>query len=302
MPMVFRFTKLTAAGNDFICVDNRDGRYAALCTAERLPHLAQTLCRRGLGVGADGIILATALHGNPLADILAQFLEPDGSEAELCGNGTACFTVWALERAMAPGPELRILTPAGIARGQLNREAPGRVRVCIPNPHDWVKDRAVVAADRAWVVDTIVTGVPHAMVYVDNLETITMDVWGRALRWHAAFQPRGVNVNFVQILAPGHIAVRTFEFGVEAETLSCGTGSASAAIVTALKQEWDPAYRRGEEPVLVEARGGETLKVWFLCGNGADVTDVCVETRVRTLYEGELAAEFFALAGGGACP
>ena len=73
MPMVFRFTKLTAAGNDFICVDNRDGRYAALCSAERLPHLAQTLCRRGLGVGADGIILATALHGNPLADILAQF-------------------------------------------------------------------------------------------------------------------------------------------------------------------------------------------------------------------------------------
>ena len=288
------FTKMTAAGNDFICFDNTGGEFNALIESGKAAGLAKALCRRGLGVGADGLIFASRLDQHPLADIRARFFEPDGSEAELCGNGTACFTQWVLASGLLKGREVRILTDAGMAMGTPNPAEPGRVRVCIPQPFDLQLKVPVEAAGRHWDLATVVTGVPHAVIYVTDLETADVTGWGRAIRFHPLFQPRGINANFVKILGVGHLAVRTFEFGVEAETLACGTGSASAAIITALRENWPRLYWTGDEPVLIDVRGGETLKVWFTCRDGVAVTDVCLETRVRTVYEGRLSPDMIA--------
>jgi diaminopimelate epimerase len=116
---------------------------------------------------------------------------------------------------------------------------------------------------------------------------------GELLRRHPAFGPRGVNVNFTEILDIGRIAVRTFEFGVEDETLACGTGCSSAAFVTALREQWPDRYLSGSDPVLVDVRGGETLKVWFIARPADNVIeDVCLETRVRAVYDGVMRPEF----------
>ena len=291
------FCKLTAAGNDFLCVDNSDGRHDALFTGPAAPEVVRRLCRHGLGVGADGVIVARRLPRHPLADVQARFLEPDGSEAELCGNGTACCAAWWLEH-MEPGLDaVTLLTAAGMARGRRSTEGGGRIRVCIPQPRDLQPEETVEVEGRTWTLTRLTIGVPHAMVFVDDVGPLDVARWGGLLRWHPRFAPRGINVNFTQVLGEGEIAVRTFEFGVEAETLACGTGSASAAIITTLARGWNSGLRSGETPVLVQVRGGETLKVWFeVRGAPVEVTDVCLETRVRTVYDGVVRPQF--LTGG----
>ncbi len=287
------FCKLTAAGNDFLCVDNSDGRYNALFTGSAAPEVVRRLCRHGLGVGADGVIVARRLPQHPLAEVQARFLEPDGSEAELCGNGTACCAAWWLEH-LEPGLDaVTMLTAAGLARGRRSAEGGGRIRVCIPQPRDLQPEETIEVEGRPWNLTRLTIGVPHAVVFVDAVEALDVARWGGLLRWHPQFAPRGINVNFTQVLGEGEIAVRTFEFGVEAETLACGTGSASAAIITTLARGWNRGLRSGETPVRVQVRSGETLKVWFeTCGTPLTVTDVCLETRVRTVYDGVVRAEF----------
>ena len=287
------FSKMTAAGNDFICVNATSPEMLARLEVAGVPGLVRKLCPRGSGVGADGFILAVPKTGHPFAEMQARFFDPDGAEVELCGNGTACFTEWALASGLARGPEVCIVTPAGLARGKRQLAEPGRVRVCIPQPHDLRFGVRVETADGSWDVDTVTTGVPHAVVPVESVAAVDVRHAGGLLRWHPAFGPRGVNVNFTQVLAVGRIAVRTFEFGVEDETLACGTGSSSAAFVTALREHWPERYMSGEEPVLVEVRGGETLKVWFIARPADNVIeDVCMETRVRAVYDGVVRPEF----------
>ncbi len=293
MDTPLHFTKMSAAGNDFICLDATRPGVLARLEAHGLAELVRQLCPRGLGVGADGLILAVPKTGHPFAEAQARFFDPDGSEVELCGNGTACFAEWTLASGLARGPEVTIVTPAGLARGKRNPAEPGRVRACIPQPLDLLFGVVVEADGRSWEVDTVTTGVPHAVVPVESVAAVDVRQAGALLRRHPAFGPRGVNVNFTEILDVGRIAVRTFEFGVEDETLACGTGSSSAAFITALRENWPQRYMSGEDPVLVEVRGGETLKVWFIARPADNVIeDVCLETRVRTVYDGVVRPEF----------
>ncbi|NOY81486.1 MAG: diaminopimelate epimerase [Kiritimatiellaeota bacterium] len=286
------FTKLTAGGNDFICIDNTSGHFDGFLESSRLRPWISALCRRGLGVGADGVIFAGERGGGGGVDICARFLEPDGSEAELCGNGTACFTWWCLEKGLVHGPEVRILTAAGTAIGKAVEGRPGRVLVCVPDPRDLRLGLRLEVKCETWEVDYVVTGVPHAVAYVEDLAQLDVAHWGPGIRHHPRFAPRGVNANFVQVLDVGLLAIRTFEFGVEAETLACGTGSAAAAITTCLRYEWPEPFRRGDRPVRVQVRGGETLFIWFVCTDGKRVTDVCLETRAQAVYEGRILPEF----------
>lgn len=288
IPRPIRFAKLNSAGNDFICIDNTQGRLDALLTCRNCGQAIRALCRRGLSIGADGAILACQLGSGPGVDIVARFLEPDGSEANLCGNGTACFTYWAVTEGLVAGPEVQILTKAGTAQGRIDQEDPRRVRVCVPDPNDLTTDLTVDTRGQKWMLDYVDTGVPHAIAYVSDLNSVDVGRWGRLIRHHPRFAPRGANANFVEILDIGRIAVRTFEFGVEAETLACGTGSAAAAILTALREDWPAGYRTGSQPVTVVTRSGDELLVWFTCRDGVSVTDVCLETRVRPVYKGEL--------------
>jgi len=292
------FAKLSGSGNDFICIDNRDGRFDEIISSpERVGHVARALCSRRMGVGGDGLIFGLACAQDDEADISARFFEPDGSEAELCGNGTACFAFWVLENAWVPGKELRILTRSGVVHG---RKGHGDyVHVCIPLPQELQTDVAFTLDGKPWTCDFAVTGVPHAVVYVDDVDKVDVARLGAAIRHHERFGPRGVNVNFTQVLAQGEIAVRTFEFGVEAETLACGTGSATAAIMTALRLGWPSEYLSQGKPIRVRARSGDILKIHLLREEDGTFTKVCLETVVRFIYSARLHPDLAAGALGG---
>jgi len=300
LPERIQFSKLNAGGNDFICLDNTAGAFGRVLSSPFLAEFVRRLCRRGVSVGADGVIMACGLGSQGGVDVVARFLEPDGSEAELCGNGTACFTYWLVTKGLVAGPEVRILTAAGMATGRLDGADRQQVVVCVPDPRDPEMDVTIDVAGEEWQVDCLHTGVPHAVAFVDRLEDLDVDYWGPGIRRHPRFQPRGVNANFVQVLDVGRIAIRTFEFGVEDETLACGTGSAAAAIISCLRFGWPEPYRTGKEAVQVTVRGGETLQVWFVCNEGNRISDVCLETRVRAVYEAELRAEFMSELRGSA--
>jgi len=285
------FRKLSGSGNDFVCIDNRDGRLDAITSDRaRVAEFAQILCDRHTGIGADGMVLAMPMEIPDVADVAAAFYEPDGSVAELCGNGTGCFVRCALVSGWAQGPEVRILTSAGIVLGQAVDG--DYVRVCIPLPEQQQTDLPVSLDGQAPLIcDFAVTGVPHLMVYVDSAEDADVAHVGAALRNHPQFAPRGVNANFVEVLGPGKLAVRTWEFGVEGETLACGTGAAAAAVMAIRKFGWDGSLRNGQQPVLVTAGGGDVLRV-FCSFSGDRITDLCVDTTVKEVFRGRLHPNF----------
>jgi diaminopimelate epimerase len=300
MSQPIEFAKLSGSGNDFICLDGRDGRFdELLADPARAGRFAQALCHRAVGVGADGVVFATVCEIEGVADLCARYFEPDGGEADLCGNGTACFMRWAADDGWTTTQELRVLTAAGVIRG---RRADGLyVRVCITVPEDMRTDLTVPAGGTVWRCDYAVTGVPHVLAYVDDVAAVDVARIGPLLRHHPMFAPRGVNANFVQVLREGELALRTFETGVEGETLACGTGSAAAAIMAARRFGWDKAYRSGQKPVLIRARSGDVLRAYFeLVGDA--VRDPCLETVVRFLYRGTLHADLAAVATGPAGP
>lgn len=291
------FAKLSGSGNDFLYIDNRDGRFDSLLNSPgAVGHFARTILARGMGIGADGVIFACDNEVPGFADLSARHFEPDGTEAELCGNGVACFTRWAIDNGWIASDEVKILATAGVVRGK--RIDCDYVRVCIPLPEDVRRGLELDAAGRRWQCDFCVTGVPHLVTYVDDLENLDIAQAGPALRYHRDFAPRGVNANFVQVLGVGRLAVRTWEFGVEGETLSCGTGSAASAILTALRQGWPRKYLRGVEPIEVKARSGDTLRVYFELKEDHSVVDLCVETVVRFVCTGRIHGDLAARAIG----
>ncbi|MBS3820520.1 MAG: diaminopimelate epimerase [Planctomycetes bacterium] len=288
------FWKLSAAGNDFICIDARGGSLDTVLREPRKPPgLARKLCARGHGIGADGVFFATRPDIEGVADIAALHYEADGSECELCGNGTGCFTYWVSMTDVVPNrrfEQIRILTPAGVVLGQNLDEA--YVRVCIPTPEGELTDLRLEAAGREFACDFVITGIPHVITYVEDVEQADVDRWGYALRHHEEFQPRGANANFVQVLGEGEIALRTWEFGVEGETLACGTGSAASAIMTALREGWGGDIVTGEQPVLVHTRGGYTLRMAFTLDDDGHIDDCCLDTPVRLTYTGRLHPDY----------
>jgi diaminopimelate epimerase len=291
------FVKLSGSGNDFLCLDNRAGRFDALLQEPaRIGRFARALCRRGLGVGADGAIFACRVEDGVEADIAARFLEADGSEAELCGNGVAVFVHWVGDSGwFAPG-EIRVLTQAGVVRG---RPVDGRyIRACIPLPHDMQTGEHLHLKRRDWEYDFVTTGVPHLVTYVPDLDDLEVAHWGPLFRHHERFAPRGVNANFVQVRGEGELAIRTFEFGVEDETQACGTGCAAAAILATIRFHWPEAIRRGDRPVLLHTRSGDVLRVYLTLDADNSVRDLCLDTIVRFAYRGTLHPQLVAEATG----
>ena len=289
------FAKLSGSGNDFVCLDNRGGRFdALLASPERVGHFARLLCRRSMGIGADGVIFAGRSEVGELADVGARFFEADGGEAGLCGNGTACFTRWAFDGGFVADSSIKILTPAGVVLAE--RGEGGYIIVCIPSPQDLRADTRICVDGFPMSCDYVVTGVPHLVTYVDDVDEIDMARLGPAIRHHERFAPRGVNANFVQVLGVGELAVRTWEYGVEGETLACGTGSAAAAILAALRFDWPKGFRSHDKPVCVHARSGDVLRVYFTEKPDGRIEDVCLETVVRFLFRGTISEELAAAA------
>ena len=265
-----RFWKLEGAGNDFLGLDGRAGGFKL-----KRQQIAD-LCDRRRGVGADGVLVVEKpkVRG---ADFRMCYYNSDGGEAEMCGNGARCFALLARAVSGRKGNELRVQTQAGL----LTLRMSGReVQVSMTEPTKLRLGKKVVVAGRKVVVDFLNTGVPHAVLFVRSVRSIDVAKQGRAIRYHSAFAPSGTNVNFVEIGRGNRIHVRTYERGVEGETLACGTGVVAASILSNL--------RRGlRSPILVTTRGGDNVRVGFSMENG-HARKVTLQGPARIVYRGVL--------------
>jgi diaminopimelate epimerase len=272
------FVKMSGAGNDFVLVDNRDGRIREKAKAA----LARAVCPRRTSVGADGLILLERPR-SPDAGVRMRILNPDGSEAEMCGNGARCLAHFARSVGAAGDDIMEIETPAGVVSARVTGAT---VKVGLTRPGEAASRGVLRFADREGEVFFVDTGVPHAVVFFESVDATDADDirrWGRALRRHEAFRPAGANADFAAVAGPGRLTLRTYERGVEDETLACGTGATAAALVAAWREEWP-------SPVEVRVRSGETLRVHF-AGGGPRYDSASLEGDVKATFEGAVDLE-----------
>lgn len=270
--MKIRFWKMHGAGNDFLLIDDRDDSFPIEDQA-----FVAWLCQRQTGVGSDGVILVQL---SPDANFRMRFLNPDGQEVEMCGNGARCVARLACELAAAP-PRMSIATVAGILQAEVRDE--GLVQLWMTEPHTWTVGGEFVIGGQKRRYDAVNSGVPHVMVEVDDLAGTDVAAWGREVRYHPNFAPAGTNANFVTVEPSNTIRLRTYERGVEAETLACGTGMVACAVL---------AGRRGlvQSPVTLECASGDRLQVGFdLTADGA--RHVTLLGPAVHVYRGELEYE-----------
>ena len=265
---LLQFYKMSASGNDFIVIDNRER------IVERLfpdvTELVAKACRRRLSVGADGLILIEKSEG---ADFAWRFYNADGSEADMCGNGGRCAARFAFENGIA-GKKLTFKTLAGIMKAEIMEN---HVKLQLTTPVDVKLDYAVILENNELFVSSVNTGVPHVILLTDDVERAPVEELGRALRYHKAFSPQGTNVDFVEIVDKQNAKVRTYERGVEGETLACGTGAVAAAVILNRK-------KMAGNDVRLLTRGGETLRV-------SVGDEVYLEGDARIIYIGRLLKE-----------
>ncbi len=260
------FTKMVGAGNDFIVVDA--SRNGARRLTRRWPTVSRALCDRQRGIGADGVLL---LEPSRIADVRMRIFNADGSEADMCGNGARCVARYVGRRRVS------IESGAGRLQAAVSGE---RVRLGMTDPAMLRQGLRVRVAGRLITGDFINTGVPHFVVRVPALDRVDVARLGRALRRHAAFAPKGANVNFIQPAGRHALRIRTYERGVEAETLACGTGATAAAIIYGLPG------RPGPRRVSVTTRSGDTLTISFRVGSR--VTHVVLEGPARRVFDGRV--------------
>ncbi|MDD5349854.1 MAG: diaminopimelate epimerase [Chthoniobacteraceae bacterium] len=266
--MLLHFTKMNGAGNDFVVVDNR---------RKDLPLSRETiarLCDRHRGAGADGLLAVEPAEQG--ADFRMRYYNADGGEAEMCGNGARCFTRYAGRLAGKTG-RIRFETQAGIIAAECVGDL---IRLDMSDPQGLALNESVALEKATLTVHSVNTGVPHAVVAVDNLEAVPVMEYGAGLRYHAHFAPRGTNANFIQPVDAHTIAIRTYERGVEGETLACGTGVTASALIF-------HELTGAASPVSVRVRGGDTLQVGFEKANGA-YRNVTLTGPADFVYEGEI--------------
>jgi len=267
-----QFSKMSGSGNDFILIDNRDSHIRE----EGMARMVERACRRRISVGADGVIFVVP---SATYDFAWRFFNADGGEVEMCGNGGRCVSRFAFLKGIA-GPQMTFETLAGPVSAEVKGR---RVKILMPKPGPALMDVDLEFQEGRANCDVINTGVPHVVVGVDNLDDHPVVAQGRAIRWHDRFQPEGTNANFMMRIDPHRIRVRTYERGVEDETLACGTGSIASALVGAIRGQVD-------SPVTVETRGGEELVIHFE-RKGEVFEKVWLEGNTTLVYEGQLSPE-----------
>lgn len=265
-----KFWKMNGAGNDFVVVDNRD-RSLDLST-ERIA----LLCQRQRGIGADGLLAVEPAEGD--ADFRMRYYNADGGEAEMCGNGARCFARFVRQLEGDTMESTSFETMAGVIVAEFFGN---NVKVQLSSPFDKELGTEVEVLGSPLTVHSINTGVPHAVVFVDDLDGCDVQSLGAALRYHDHFAPAGTNVNFVEVVDEGFIRIRTYERGVEGETLACGTGMAACALIYSELQQV-PA------PVKVKVAGGDVLEIGFIRESDGDYADVTLLGPADFTFEGTL--------------
>lgn len=263
------FMKMSGSGNDFILIDNR----RRLLKEDHLKELVSQICRHHLSVGADGVIL---IEPSRRADFKWRLFNADGSEAEFSGNGGRCAARFAVVRKIAPRSH-SFETLAGLIRAQVKKDS---VKIQFPEIKDLRLNLQVPMRGQSAVAHYLNTGVPHLVLYVENVDQTDVVALGRELRHHPMFQPAGANVNFLTPVDSHTVRIRTYERGVEEETLACGSGSVAAALITG-------ALGQGQSPLTILQRSGKALAVYFQSANAA-FSDVFLEGDAMIIYEGQM--------------
>jgi diaminopimelate epimerase len=257
------FTKLSATGNDFILIDNREKIFTGNEVA-----LFHQLCQRRTGIGADGILL---IEKNPARDFTMRYFNADGCESEMCGNGARATAYFAFRRKLAPQK-----MDFEVFRQDYHALVTGKtVRLRMRKPTGLQITPGILAEAGMSEGGFINTGVPHYVIFVDDVERVDVVGLGRKYRHHAFFAPAGANVNFVKVLGASHLQMRTYERGVEDETLACGTGTVAAAVIAHLQKQI--AF-----PMSVTTRGGE-LKVY----GDPSLENLELEGEVQEVFAGQ---------------
>jgi diaminopimelate epimerase len=244
------FTKMHGAANDFVVIDHRE----PFLPADRGALFARLADRRR-GIGADGVLL---LERDTETDFAFRYYNADGGEADFCGNGARCLARFALDLGLGTGGRVRFRTAVGVKSA--SRLADGRIALefgAVGEP----ERLCVQVADREFAGSLVLAGVPHFVVPVPSVADVPLAAWAPPLRAHARFGAGGANVDFVTRAGDGRVLMRTYERGVEGETLACGSG----AIATALWAVADGATA----PVTVRTAGGDDLVVDFDAGAGS---------------------------------
>lgn len=277
--MLIKFGKLSGAGNDFVIIDNREN-----VIPENKADFVSKVCARRVSVGADGLLL---VENSDVADFKMRYFNSDGSEVETCGNGARCIARFAHTEGIASS-EMKFETRAGIYSAQVMEDtvklhvsdARG-LRLDFPlalmGTHTPGRKVSGKLEQRASFVNS---GVPHVVYFTDDLENVDVVKLGRETRYHQEFQPEGTNANFVKMRDEHNLDIRTYERGVEDETLACGTGCIASSIIAA-------AMGKAKSPVLAHTRGNYLLKIYFT-PDPQGAKEVYLEGDARTICKGHL--------------
>lgn len=263
------FYKMSGSGNDFIIIDNRK----RIVDEAGLMNFVANVCRRKMSVGADGLIL---IENADAVDFKWRFFNSDGSVAEMCGNGARCAARFAYIKGIA-GTEMSFETEAGIIHAKVAKD---QVKIKMPDPTDLKTDYALELENSTLSVSSVNTGVPHVVIEADNIDDIEVVKLGREIRFHDVFDPAGTNVNFVCLQNDDIVAIRTYERGVEDETLACGTGAIACAIVISYK-------KKIKSPVKVMTRSKGYLYIYYKVKQGR-FYDIFLEGDARIIYKAQL--------------
>lgn len=273
------FYKLQASGNDFILIDARKLKGSANKTFYK--NFAKKYCQPKTGIGADGLLI---IEGSKRVAFKMRIINSDGSEAEMCGNGARCAALWAFNKQKRK--TIKFDTIAGIIEAGIlgkSSESNTEIKIKTTNPFGLKLNFALSVCGRKLKVNFINTGVPHVVIFVQGLDNIDVNKIGSKVRYHKKFHPCGANVNFVEILGNRRISLRTYERGVEAETLACGTGTVASAIMSSLKLQ----DKTCKQQIKALTRGKEELKVSFQrCGK--KISEVWLQGQAYLVYKGEI--------------
>ncbi|MFH2070087.1 MAG: diaminopimelate epimerase [Elusimicrobiota bacterium] len=265
--MKLKFSKMQAAGNDFIIIDNRNKRIKT-----GYGKLAKKLCARKFSVGADGLILVEN-SGN--ADFRMVYFNSDGSPAGMCGNGARCVAYYSYLHCIS-NRFLALETSAGIIKAKITGK---RVKIDMPALGDVRQDIKLRVDGKDLDASFINTGVPHTVIISKNTGQVDVAGLGKSIRFHTEFQPAGTNVDFVSVVDRHRIKIRTYERGVEEETYACGTGAVAGAVISGLKN-------MVVSPVECGTSGGETLVVYFRKKENGLITNVSLAGPVHRVFDG----------------
>lgn len=273
--MLLNFFKMNGAGNDFIIVDNRDLELSEALDADTIA----ALCDRHRGIGADGLLAVEPAQKG--ADFRFRYYNADGGEAEMCGNGARCFGRFVAHLGEIVLKKVSFETIVGTLTAEMIGD---NVRIAMSEPKDLKLEIDVQVSGLESSLHFVNTGVPHVVTFLkspaelDNLDVFSL---GSEIRNHSVFAPAGTNVNFAAVIAPDHISIRTFERGVEDETLACGTGVVASALVHHL-------LTGAPSPIKVDVEGGDTLEIGFEKSAEKSFNHVTLTGPADFVFEGEI--------------